>query len=248
MLFYFRNLFMLAERFETDVVNQFANNIDKEALQSDNTRITMGNIYENVLFFLNHLTRSFIDYSRSESPQSASYVESVNSGPSTNTGTLQRFRIMEQQNRRWSEAAAIENPETNIDNNRRWSMPTNVNSKTQSRFMPMMNKLAGLLKSQQSQSTIPDYSVHHSSVTSKDGVIEAIQLLSFRPPVYLQRPPQQPFGQQQPHFRTQQQARPRQQQSRGELTENILLRDSLTNWPQRYQQIAENIRGESDEY
>lgn len=206
--------------------------------------MTMGNIYEKVLFFLNHMTHSYIDYSRSESPMSASYECQI-----PNTSSLQRFRTLQQQQqyRRWSEAAAtaMEPNETNVDSNRRWSMPTNV-SKTQSRFIPMMNKLAGLVN-QQSQSTIPDQTTMNS-----DGVIEAIQLLSFRAPP--SRPQSQHCSQQgsftaQPqHFRSQpQQQRPRP--PRSEINEVLILpRASDPLYLGRYQQIAENIRGESDEY
>lgn len=107
----------------------------------------------------------------------------------------------------------------------------------------MMNKLAGLAN-QQSQTTIPDQ--------TNDGVIEAIQLLSFR--AAPSRPPSQhcasqaTFPTQQQHFRSQAQSQ-RQRQSRGELNEILVLprpNDSL--YLGRYQQIVENIRGESDEY
>lgn len=111
----------------------------------------------------------------------------------------------------------------------------------------MMNKLAGLAN-QQSQTTIPDQTTMNS-----DGVIEAIQLLSFR--AAPSRPPSQHCAsqatfptQQQQHFRSQAQSQ-RQRQSRGELNEILVLprtNDSL--YLGRYQQIVENIRGESDEY
>lgn len=164
-----------------------------------------------------------------------------------NTGGLQRFRTL-QQYRRWSEAAATamgEPNEANVDINRRWSMPTNV-SKTQSRFIPiMMNKLAGLVN-QPSQSTIPDQS------TISDGVIEAITLLSFR--AAPSRPPSQHCNQPvnfqaqpQQHFRNQSQSQ-RQRQSRGEINEISLPRANDPLYLGRYQQILENIRGESDEY
>lgn len=160
-----------------------------------------------------------------------------------NAGGLQRFRTL-QQYRRWSEAAATvaEPNEANVDSNRRWSMPTNV-SKTQSRFIPMMNKLAGLVN-QPSQSSIPDQS------TISDGVIEAITLLSFR--AAPSRPPSQHctqpanFQAQPQHFRNQSQSQ-RQRQSRGELNE-VLPRANDPLYLGRYQQILENIRGESDEY
>lgn len=163
-----------------------------------------------------------------------------------NTGGLQRFRTL-QQYRRWSEAAATamgEPNEANVDSNRRWSMPTNV-SKTQSRFIPMMNKLAGLVN-QPSQSSIPDQS------TISDGVIEAITLLSFR--AAPSRPPSQHCSQPanfqtqpQQHFRNQPQSQ-RQRQSRGEINEIAVPRANDTMYLGRYQQILENIRGESDEY
>lgn len=203
--------------------------------------MTMGNIYEKVLFFLNHMTHSYIDYSRSESPMSASYECQM-----PQAGSLQRFRTLQQQQqyRRWSEAAAtaMEPNEANVDSNRRWSMPTSV-SKTQSRFIPMMNKLAGLVN-QQSQTTIPEQTTMNS-----DGVIEAIQLLSFR--AAPSRPPSQhcPHSATQPqHFRNQPQSQ-RQRQSRGELNEILVLpRANDPMYLGRYQQIVENIRGESDEY
>lgn len=237
---------MLTERFEADAKSQIAASLEKEHTQPESCsiRMTMGNIYEKVLFFLNHMTHSYIDYSRSESPMSASYEFQV-----SNSGTIQKFRTIQQQQqyRRWSEAAApvVEPNEANVDSNRRWSMPTNV-GKTHSRFIPMMNKLAGLAN-QQSQSTIPD------QTTNSDGVIEAIQLLSFRAAPF--RPPTQhcasqaTFPTQQPHFRSQAQSQ-RQRQSRGELNEilNVLPRPNDSLYLGRYQQIVENIRGESDEY
>lgn len=122
-----------------------------------------------------------------------------------------------------------------------WSMPANC-TKAQSRFIPMMKKLAGLVN--QSQNTIPD------QIGTTDGVLEAIQLLSFKAP---SRPPSQNCQQsmhcsQQQHFRSQPQ---RQRQPRGgEINEILVLprtNDSL--YLGRYQQIVENIRGEScDEY
>lgn len=238
-----QNLFILAERFEIDAKSQLSASLDKEHTQPEtcSIRMTMGNIYEKVLFFLNHMTHSYIDYSRSESPMSASYEAQAPS-----SGGLQRLRSLQQQQqyRRWSEAAAMEPNEANIDSNRRWSMPTNV-SKTQSRFIPMINKQAGLVN-QQSQS-----SIHEQTTMNSDGVIEAIQLLSFRPAP--SRPPSQHCSQQasylpQQHFRNQPQSQ-RQRQSRGELNEILVLpRASDPLYLGRYQQIAENIRGESDEY
>lgn len=237
---------MLAERFECDAKSQLTASIDKEHTQPEtcSIRMTMGNIYEKVLFFLNHMTHSYIDYSRSESPMSASYECQV-----PNAVALQRFRSLQQQqqfNRRWSEAAATvtEPNEAIIDSNRRWSMPTSVVTKTQSRFIPMMNKLAGLVNPQ-SQSTIPDQS------TNSDGVVEAIQLLSFR--AAPSRPPSQhctSYQSQTQHYRNQTQSQ-RQRQSRGEINEILILprvTDPMYLADIRYQQIAENIRGESDEY
>lgn len=240
----------MSERFETDAKCQMSASLDKEHSQPEtcSIRMTMGNIYEKVLFFLNHMTHSYIDYSRSESPMSASYECQV-----PNTGGLQRFRTLQQQQqyRRWSEAAAtaMEPNEANVDSNRRWSMPTNVSSKTQSRFIPMMNKLAGLVNQQTSQATIPD-----QTTMASDGVLEAITLLSFR--AAPSRPPSQHCSQQtsfstqpQPqHFRNQAQSQ-RQRQSRGELNEILVLpRANDPLYLGRYQQILENIRGESDEY
>ncbi|XP_019563085.1 uncharacterized protein LOC109431320 [Aedes albopictus] len=100
--------------------------------------------------------------------------------------------------RRWSEAAAGEvNSESALDAEsqmRRWSMPWEAKADkstvhwNQTRIMPI-SKLAvpqqsgGGQKSStgdRSQSTTPD-STWHSSVTSQDGLVEAIQLLSCRP-------------------------------------------------------------------
>ncbi|XP_055703709.1 uncharacterized protein LOC129802140 isoform X1 [Phlebotomus papatasi] len=107
--------------------------------------------------------------------------------------------------RRWSEAAAGEvSGEASLDAEsqmRRWSMPWEA-SKTdrstvswhQTRLMPM-SKLAAVpiskSSSDRSQSTTPD-SVWQSSVTSQDGLAEAIQLLSCRPVSRPQYPPQPP--------------------------------------------------------
>jgi hypothetical protein len=238
----FRNLFILAERFESDAKSQITASLEKEHTQPESCsiRMTMGNVYEKFLFFLNHMTQSYIDFSRSESPMSASYESQV-----PNAGAIHRFRALQQQQqyRRWSEAAAMEPSEAVVDSNRRWSMPTNV-SKTQSRFIPMMNKLAGLV-SQQSQTTIPDQTTTNNS----DGVIEAIQLLSFR--AAPSRPPSQHCSasyQTPQHFRNSAQTQ-RQRQSRGELNEILILpRSNDPMYLGRYQQIVENIRGESDEY
>lgn len=97
--------------------------------------------------------------------------------------------------RRWSECTGSADPENMCDNQiRRWSMPT------QSRFIPMMTRQqiqqhqqAQLQQLQQynlqhqlhqsqdySQSTTPD-STWHSSVTSQDGLLDAIHLLSIKP-------------------------------------------------------------------
>ncbi|GAB0100393.1 uncharacterized protein DMENIID0001_164260 [Sergentomyia squamirostris] len=104
--------------------------------------------------------------------------------------------------RRWSEAAAGEvSGETSLDAEsqmRRWSMPWEASKSDrstvswhQTRLMPM-SKLAAVpiskSSSDRSQSTTPD-SVWQSSVTSQDGLAEAIQLLSCRP---VGRPPYQP--------------------------------------------------------
>ncbi|XP_052862850.1 uncharacterized protein LOC128269432 [Anopheles cruzii] len=110
--------------------------------------------------------------------------------------------------RRWSEAAAGEvNSEAALDPEsqmRRWSMPWEAKAdKTtvhwnQTRLMPI-SKLAvppgagvvgGGSKSShgdRSQSTTPE-STWHSSITSQDGLVEAIQLLSCRPIHRLQAP------------------------------------------------------------
>lgn len=144
-----------------------------------------------------------------------------------------------------SEAAATAEPsESSVDSNRRWSMPTNV-CKTQSRFIPMMNKLAGLVNN--SQNTIPD-----QSKACDDGVIEAIQLLSFRTspsrPSSQHCQQQSTYSTQSSYFRNQPQTQ-RQRQSRGELNEILVLpRTNESLYLGRYQQIVENIRGESDEY
>lgn len=107
--------------------------------------------------------------------------------------------------RRWSEAAAGEvSSESTLDAEsqmRRWSMPWEAKAdKTtvhwnQTRIMPI-SKLAVPQQSScqksstgdRSQSTTPD-STWHSSVTSQDGLVEAIQLLSCRP---IYRLPQMP--------------------------------------------------------
>ncbi|XP_058119000.1 uncharacterized protein LOC131289434 isoform X2 [Anopheles ziemanni] len=116
--------------------------------------------------------------------------------------------------RRWSEAAAGEvNSEAALDPEsqmRRWSMPWEAKAdKTtvhwnQTRLMPI-SKLAVPATSagsgpaaksslgDRSQSTTPD-STWHSSITSQDGLVEAIQLLSCRPihrlqPMMMMPPP-----------------------------------------------------------
>lgn len=96
--------------------------------------------------------------------------------------------------RRWSEAAAgeVRGGESTIDvesQMRRWSMPweatktdKNTVSWHQTRIMPI-SKLAvptSKTSSDRSQSTTPD-SFWQPSVTSQDGLAEAIQLLSCRP-------------------------------------------------------------------
>lgn len=99
------------------------------------------------------------------------------------------------QQRRWSEAAAGEaNSESALDvesQMRRWSMPweatkTDRNWQQQNRNIPI-SKLAvphqhatTTTASNRSQCTTPD-SVWQSSITSQDGLAEAIQLLSFKP-------------------------------------------------------------------
>jgi hypothetical protein len=88
------------------------------------------------------------------------------------------------QARRWSEAAASESildPESQM---RRWSMPDKTVHWSQTRIMPIsISKLAvpsSKMSGDRSQSTTPD-STWQSSVTSQDGLAEAIQLLSCRP-------------------------------------------------------------------
>lgn len=269
----FRNLFILAERFEADFKSQLSTCLDKEALQPENChiRMTMGNIYEKILFFLNHMTHSFIDYSRSESPMSASNYDcqSVASG---GTAALQRFRLLQQQQfaqqyRRWSEAAAtMEHNEANVDSNRRWSMPTNV-SKTRLNVIPKTT-LAGLVSQQSQQQTQIQQQQQNQSTnldpSSNDGGNEwiAIQLLSFRPPLP-SRPPSQvqhcttqiPSQNYQYSTATARNTQPPQQQQqtrqrpRGDLNEILILpRPNDPIFLGRCQQIAENIRGESDEY
>jgi hypothetical protein len=243
-----QNLFALAERFEVDAKSQLAASLEKEQTQPENCsiRMTMGDIYEKVLFFLNHMTHSYIDYSRSESPMSASYEAQIP------PGSLQRFRTQQQsQYRRWSEAAATsmnESNELNVDSNRRWSMPTNVR---QTRSIPtIMKPSSGVQSTQLSQSSIGD----PSTVSCSDGISEAIQLLSLttrtttqsRPPSQhcLQPPP--PFTSQ---YRTSRETQRTQRQPRGELNEILLLQRTPNDsgYFGRCQQIAENVRGESDE-
>lgn len=127
-LLFVRNLFMLAERFETD----FKTCIEKEISQPEtcSLRITMGNIYEKYLFFLNHMAHSLIDIDE-HSPLSASNYDcqSSASGPPPNSQmAIQRFRMHQQSYmqsyRRWSEANAMDtnntNNESSFDINRRW--------------------------------------------------------------------------------------------------------------------------------
>lgn len=249
-----QNLFALAERFEADAKSQLAASLEKEQLQPEicSIRMTLGDIYEKVLFFLNHMTHSYIDYSRSESPMSASFEASQMTA--SGTGTFQRNRTthQQQQYRRWSEAAAttMSDPsEANVDSNRRWSMPTNVRCQ-QTRSIPtIMKPQAGLQSSNQpSQSSIGD-----PSTLSSDGVTEAIQLLSFRPPIM--RPPSQQHCLQPPTFssqyRSQSQTQRSQRPPRSEIADPgsglILQRPNDTGYFGRCQQIAENVRGESDE-
>ncbi|XP_050080460.1 uncharacterized protein LOC126568085 [Anopheles maculipalpis] len=114
--------------------------------------------------------------------------------------------------RRWSEAAAGEvNSEAALDPEsqmRRWSMPWEAKADkstvhwNQTRLMPI-SKLAVPASGpgptpksslgDRSQSTTPD-STWHSSITSQDGLVEAIQLLSCRPihrmqPMMMMAPP-----------------------------------------------------------
>lgn len=258
---------MLAERFEVDFKSQLSTlNLEKEVIQPEAARVTMDNIYEKVLFFLNHMCHSFVDYSRSESPMSTASNfgdQSLASGPPPPPATLQKFKLIQQQQqyRRWSEAAAtMEQHESNIiDANRRWSMPTNV-SKT--RLIP--KSLAGLVQQQQQQlqaAHLPP--PPQPDPSTSDGINEAIQLLSFRPTV-LSRPPSQqtqPPPTQQSSSSSFQYAPPsrnssttqtqtRQRQSRGELNEILILPRTSGDAPLGFlgfQQIAE-ARGENDEY
>ncbi|KAG5674746.1 hypothetical protein PVAND_004697 [Polypedilum vanderplanki] len=256
-----QNLFILAERFEADFKSQLSTCIDQEIAQPEHCkiRITMGNIYEKILFFLNHMTHSFIDYSRSESPMSASNFDchSLASGP-PNSIALQRLRMLQQQqqamsNRRWSEAACTtENNEANVDANRRWSMPTNV-SKTR-----LNNKsLAGLVTQQQQQQQQTQFHQSTNSNDTNDGANNewiAIQLLSFRPSLPSRSPSQmqhcsqmtQPFQYLAPRNTQQQSQQPTRQQR--QTQELILPRNDSLFTMGRCQQIAENIRGETDEY
>jgi hypothetical protein len=227
---------MLAERFEVDFKSQLSTlNLEKEVIQPEAARVTMDNIYEKVLFFLNHMCHSFVDYSRSESPMSGASNfgdQSLASGPPP--ATLQKFKLIQQQQqyRRWSEAAAtMEQHESNIiDANRRWSMPTNV-SKT--RLIP--KSLAGLVQQQQQMQTVAHPPPQPDPSTS-DGINEAIQLLSFRPSLPSRPPSQQnqPPTQQSsssssfqyappPRNPTTTQSQTRQRQSRGELNEILIL-------------------------
>lgn len=246
---------MLAERFEADFKSQLSSlNLDKETIQPEAARVTMDNIYEKVLFFLNHMCHSFVDYSRSESPMSG--VSNFGDTQSLASGappiSLQRFKLIQQQQqyRRWSEAAAtMEQHESNIiDANRRWSMPTNV-SKTRLNVIP--KTLAGLVPPQQPQTAA------HSTAQNEpsDGVTEAIQLLSFRPIA-----PSRPSSQQQQNTfqyaptsrnvnsQAPPQTQTRQRQSRGELNEILILpRTSDPPLFLGFQQIAES-RGENEEY
>lgn len=246
-----QNLFALAERFEADAKSQLAASLEKEQTQPENCsiRMTLGNIYEKVLFFLNHMTHSYIDYSRSESPMSASFEASQMTSA---TGTIQKIRTIHQQQqqyRRWSEAAAttMSDPaEANVDSNRRWSMPNNVRCQ-QTRSIPTIMKPGLQSSNQPSQSSIAD-----PSTMSSDGVTEAIQLLSFRPPIM--RPPSQQHCLQPPSFssqyRNQSQTQRSQRPPRSEIVDSgsgLLQRPNESGYFGRCQQIAENVRGESDE-
>jgi hypothetical protein len=254
---------MLAERFEADFKTQLSSlNLEKEVIQPEAARVTMDNIYEKILFFLNHMCASLGDYTRSDSPMSGASNfgdnQSLASGPPPNPAALQRLKMMQQQQqyRRWSEAAAtMEQHESNIiDANRRWSMPTNV-SKTRLNVIPK-TLAAGLVYSQQQRQQSQAATPHptHTDLTNSDGINEAIQLLSFRP-IVPSRPPSQ---QQQPPPQTQQQqssfqyaptrnpSQTRQRQSRGELNEILIL--PRTGDPPLFlgfQQIAE---ARDDEY
>lgn len=246
-----QNLLALAERFEVDAKSQLAASLEKEQSQPEtcSIRMTMGDIYEKVLFFLNHMTHSYIDYSRSESPMSASF-EASQMTPAT--GSLQRIRSLHQQQyRRWSEAAATTMSDSSeasgVDSNRRWSMPSNVRCQQKGSIPTIMKPQAGLQSSSQpSQSSIADPSM------SSDGITEAIQLLSMRPPIM--RPTAQQHCLQPPSFSSQYrnpsqtQRSQRQTREMGDPTTGLLLqRPNDSGYFGRCQQIAENVRGESDE-
>lgn len=106
--------------------------------------------------------------------------------------------------RRWSEIGEVASNDPSIDNNRRWSVPSNVNKTP--RFIPMAKQNTV----NTSQATIPDQS-------SSDGVIEAIQLLSFRKQQNNFLPQQHFRNQSQPHTQS------RQRPSRGEVNEILVL-------------------------
>lgn len=101
------NLFIQTERFDSDVSLQLAAALDKEVVQPEATIRTMSNIYEKILFFLNHMMHSYIDFSRSESPLSAYDCQSQSQSVTScvPNATLQRFRAIQQQQqqqyRRW---------------------------------------------------------------------------------------------------------------------------------------------------
>jgi hypothetical protein len=209
------------------------------------------------------MTHSFIDYSRSESPMSASNYDcqSLASGPPNSTA-MQRLRILQQQqqqamSRRWSEAActATEHNEANVDTNRRWSMPTNV-SKT--RLNKPLNTAGLVTQQQQQQQQIQSQQNQSTNSDMNDGSNEwiAIQLLSFRPSVsrpssqiqYCSQPPPPPTQFLTPRNTQSQQQTRQRQSSRGELNEILILPRNDSLFLGRCQQIAENIRGESDEH
>lgn len=128
-------------------------------------------------------------------------------------------------------------------------MPTSSNvNKNRLNVVP---KLAGLGGSM-TQSSSQQQQLSQSSNNDSSDEWAAIQLLSLRPTLssrpasQMQQHNLQPF-QYQP--RNTQQPTRSQRQSRGELNEILILprpNDSL--FLGRCQQIAENIRGESDEY
>lgn len=114
--------------------------------------------------------------------------------------------------------------------------------------MNVIPKLAGLVGNTQLSPKQQQSSQSSNNDSSDEWA--AIQLLSLRPPLQSRPASQQhnlqPF-QYQPPRNTQQQRT--QRQSRGELNEILILqRPNDPIFLGRCQQIAENIRGESDEY